>query len=62
MIINLYVILIISLKGLRYCITQHNLVERKIKTNNKYRKEIFNQIKDYMHTNKIDTIIIGSDQ
>jgi len=60
-IINIYRIPISTSKGPRCCFTQYTLTEGKIKSTTQYRKEILRQIKEYVHENKIDDIIIGGD-
>ena len=43
-----------------YCLTQYNILEGKVKGINEYRKEIFQQIKQYLENdNTINDIIIA---
>jgi len=60
-IINIYRILKTSSNGVYYLLTQYNKVDRKAKTVAEYRKEILNQIKQYLNENTSinDVIIVG---
>ena len=61
-IINFYRITI-SLSNRVYCsLTQYNLANRKIKPISAHRRELLNEIKQYMHNEKnITDIIIAGD-
>jgi len=60
-IINLYRIPSTSSNGPRCCVTQYNLVKGASLSNSKYRKEILNQIKDFIQNNNFNDIIISGD-
>ena len=63
-IINLYQIPTANGKASEICssLTQYHLSDRKVKTSNEYRKEIFTEIKHHIKQNKdINNIIIAGD-
>ena len=61
-IINLYCLPTTSPNGNICSLTQYNLKEGKVKSINKYRKEIFAQIKSYLARNDdISDLIIAGD-
>jgi len=59
--INIYRLPTTSSQGPRCCLTQCNLKDGEIKSNNTYRKEILHQIKEYVSKNNVNDIIIGGD-
>ena len=60
--INIYWISSSSPFGPECSIIQYNIIERKVKGTNKYRKKIFKQIKRHLNkNNEINDIIITGD-
>ena len=61
-ITNIYRLPITLSNSSKCSLTQYNKIDRKTKTTNKYRKEIFLNIKQYLKDNNdIDDIIIAGD-
>ena len=60
-VINLYRIPTSSSKGPRCCQTQYNIINGNMKSSTQYRKEILQQIKNYIQTNQFNDIIIAGD-
>jgi len=59
-VINLYRIPTSLSKGPRCCQTQYNITNRIMKSSTQYRKEILQQIKEYIQTKQFNDIIIAS--
>ena len=61
-IINIYRLLVSSSGGVYCCLTQYNKIDGKAKLTKEYRKEIFQEIEDYIkRNNDITDIIIARD-